>query len=226
MGTRSFRAAPLPGSRVVCHPSGGAALHADGRWLRRGDAHFGRERRRYCRPVEGRPPGHREGHPPLQRLRRGGDARPRGDGAASQSRRGHRLPSAGAGDRKILRHGQAAGSERTRPWRSSPSWTPRRRARSSTGDQWRSGDRRAHGTMSSQPGDWRDFFHNEPIPDMYVREFRRALLKPKELTRGEPDTCVRNPFPRVEIRSREALPKPHCIRQAGGGRRGESGAGW
>ncbi len=40
---------------------------------------------------------------------------------------------------------------------------------------------------------------NEPIPDMHVREIRRASLKPKELTRGEPDRCGRKPFPRGEI---------------------------
>ncbi len=44
-------------------------------------------------------------------------------------------------------------------------------------------------------------------------------MKPKELTRGEPDACVRDPFPRVEI----ALAKPfpsHIVsgRQAEGGR--------
>jgi hypothetical protein len=67
---------------------------------------------------------------------------------------------------------------------------------------------------------------NEPIPDMYVREFRRALLKPKELTRGEPDRCVRDPFSRGEI----AFAKPsrsHIVyggQAEGGG--GESGVGW
>ena len=67
-----------------------------------------------------------------------------------------------------------------------------------------------------------------PSGDCYrvsLREIRRALLKPKELTRGEPDRCVRKPFPRGEI----ALAKPsrsHIVSggQAEGGG-GESGAG-
>jgi hypothetical protein len=66
-------------------------------------------------------------------------------------------------------------------------------------------------------------FPNEPIPDIHVREIRRALLKPKELPRGEPDMCVRKPFPRGEIAF--AKPSPSHIvyggQAEGGG--GESG---
>jgi hypothetical protein len=61
---------------------------------------------------------------------------------------------------------------------------------------------------------------NEPIPDMYVREIRRALLKPKELTRGEPDRCVRKPFPRDEI----AFGKPSRSHIVSGGQ-AEAGGG-
>ncbi len=89
------------------------------------------------------------------------------------------------------------------------------------------------GLLASDPGAHgdpigggrRDSFRNEPIQDMHVREFRRALLKPKELTEGEPDRCVRKPF----LRGKFALAKPsrsHIVSggQAEGGGE-ESGAG-
>jgi hypothetical protein len=75
-------------------------------------------------------------------------------------------------------------------------------------------------------GGWRDFFHNEPIPDIHVRKFRKALLKTKALHFfGRTDLSGRG-----FLRGKFALAKPspsHIVSggQAEGGA-GENGAGW
>ncbi len=86
---------------------------------------------------------------------------------------------------------------------------------------WRS----TQAPSGSSGGCLHSFFHNEPIPNIDVRKFGEALLKTEELTEGGPNIMFGIRFPSEQIRSREALPKPYCIRRASAGRRGRKRRG-